>query len=317
MPTPCRIAIMGVTGFIGKELPALLAHQGARVTGVSRSGKGTVNGVDLWQTPEKLDLSGHSAIINLAGERIDQRWTQKNRRKFYESRVEFTRQVVKHIRELPEQDRPRLLINGSAVGYYGNRGDEVLPESSAPGSGYLAELCREWEDAACEAEKFGVRVVTLRTGVVLGKGGPAFQKLSAAFKLGLGGKLGNGQQWMPWIHVDDLRSAIIHAAWSGTLAPAAPSLAAPSAPAASVGLPAPVASSALPALAISAQNRASTPATRRHSSVPAASSSPAASHSSAACRAVLASATSAASASPPPAARVISASKPVDTRDRV
>jgi len=209
---------MGVTGFIGKELPALLAHQGARVTGVSRSGKGTVNGVDLWQTPEKLDLSGHSAIINLAGERIDQRWTQKNRRKFYESRVEFTRQVVKHIRELPEQDRPRLLINGSAVGYYGNRGDEVLPESSAPGSGYLAELCREWEDAACEAEKFGVRVVTLRTGVVLGKGGPAFQKLSAAFKLGLGGKLGNGQQWMPWIHVDDLRSAIIHAAWSGTLA---------------------------------------------------------------------------------------------------
>lgn len=209
---------MGVTGFIGKELPALLAYRGARVTGVSRSGKGTVHGVDLWQTPEKLDLSGHSTVINLAGERIDQRWTQENRRKFYESRVEFTRDLVNHLRELPENDRPRLLINGSAVGYYGNREDEILQESSTPGSGYLAELCKEWEDAACEAEKFGVRVITLRTGVVLGKGGPAFQKLTAAFKLRLGGKLGNGQQWMPWIHVEDLRAAIVHAVGSETLA---------------------------------------------------------------------------------------------------
>jgi len=208
---------MGVTGFIGKELPTLLTYQGARVTGISRSGKGTVTGVDEWQTPEKLDLSGHLAVINLAGERIDQRWTQENRRKFYESRVEFTRHLVNHIGELPEKDRPQLLINGSAVGYYGDRGDEVLPDSSRPGSGYLAELCREWEEAACEAEKFGLRVITRRTGVVLGKGGSAFQKLTAAFKLGLGGKLGNGQQWMPWIHVDDLRAAIVHAVGSETL----------------------------------------------------------------------------------------------------
>ncbi|MEY5012450.1 MAG: hypothetical protein RLY69_165 [Verrucomicrobiota bacterium] len=107
--------------------------------------------------------------------------------------------------------RPKVLVNASAVGIYGDRGDEELNEQSELGHGYLADLCREWEDAAMEAESLGVRVVCLRIGVVLGRGGSAFEKLVRVMKTGLGGKLGHGLQWMPWIHVDDLRRAIVEA----------------------------------------------------------------------------------------------------------
>lgn len=212
-----RIAIVGVTGFIGHGLPALLAEKGFATTGVSRSGKGKVAGVDRWQKPGELDLSGHHAVINLAGEPIDKRWTEKNRRRFHESRIGTTQQIVETIAKLPESDRPKVLVNGSAVGIYGDRGDELLPDTARPGSGYLAELCKDWEDAAQDAESLGVRVVRLRTGIVLGKSGPAFEKLRALFKLGIGGKLGSGRQWMPWIHLDDQRAAIVHAVVSESL----------------------------------------------------------------------------------------------------
>ncbi len=216
-----RVAILGVTGFIGCGLPAMFAARGFGCTGVSRSGGGSVPCVDHWQTPDALNLAGHHAVINLAGEPIDRRWNAENKRRFHESRVGMTRRVVVAIRELPADARPKVLVNTSAVGIYGDRGDEVLTESSAPGDGYLAELCAEWEAAAIEAEALGVRVVRPRIGVVLGRGGSAFGKLLLVFKSGLGGRLGSGSQWMPWIHLDDLRAALVHAVLSDSLVGAA------------------------------------------------------------------------------------------------
>lgn len=212
-----RAAIVGVTGFIGRGLPVLFAENDVATTGVSRSGSGRVPGVDRWQSGTNLDFSGHQAVINLAGEPIDQRWNEKNRRLFRESRVGVTNRIVEAIAKLPAEARPKVLVNGSAVGIYGDRGDEILTESARRGQGYLADLCADWEDAAKDAESLGVRVVRLRTGVVLGKDGRAFEKLLTIFKFGIGGRLGSGQQWMPWIHLADLRAAIVHAVLSETL----------------------------------------------------------------------------------------------------
>lgn len=216
-----RIAILGVTGFIGHGLPAMFAAEGFACTGVSRSGSGAVQGVDRWQTPDALNLAGHHVVINLAGEPIDRRWNAENKRRFHESRVGVTRRVVAAISGLPPDARPKVLVNTSAVGIYGDRGDDVLTESSAPGGDYLAELCADWEATAIEAEALGVRVVRPRIGVVLGRGGPAFGKLLLVFKSGLGGRLGSGRQWMPWIHLDDLRGALVHAVISDSLTGAA------------------------------------------------------------------------------------------------
>ena len=212
-----RAAILGVTGFVGRGLPVLLSKQGMASTGVSRAGTGTVPGVDAWQRTDALDFTGHDAVINLAGERIDQRWNEARRRLFHESRVGVTQRVVAALARQAPEGRPRVLVNASAVGIYGDRGDEVLDESAPRGSGYLADLCDEWECAADEAVALGVRVVKLRIGIVLGKNGPAFEKLRLVFKLGLGGRLGSGQQWMPWIHLADLRAAIVHAVFSQSL----------------------------------------------------------------------------------------------------
>lgn len=213
-----RAAIIGATGFVGHGLPAVLAEKSVATTGVSRSGKGALPGIDRWQTPETLDFSGHQAVINLAGEPIDRRWNDKNRRLFRESRVGLTNRIVAAIAKLPADERPKVLINASAVGIYGDRGDEILTETSRRGSGYLADLCHDWEHAAQDAESLGVRVIRLRTGIVLGKNGAAFEKLLSVFKLGIGGRLGSGTQWMPWIHLADHRAAIVHALLSETLA---------------------------------------------------------------------------------------------------
>lgn len=212
-----RAAIVGVTGFVGRGLPGLLAEKGISSTGISRAGSGNVPGVDAWQRADQLDFSNHAIVINLAGEPIDRRWTSASKRLFHESRVGLTSRVVAAIAKLPPAERPQVLINASAVGFYGDRGDEVLSESAGRGEGYLADLCSEWEDAALVAESLGVRVVRMRIGVVLGKDGPAFRKLMFVFKLGVGGKLGSGNQWMPWIHLADLRAAMVHAACSATL----------------------------------------------------------------------------------------------------
>ncbi|MEI6674652.1 MAG: TIGR01777 family oxidoreductase [Verrucomicrobiota bacterium] len=206
-----RAAILGVTGFVGNGLPALLAAHGMAVTGVSRSGTGTLPGVTHWQIPANLDLLGQHALINLAGESVAQRWSQAARRRMQASRVEVTRSVVAAIRRVPAGHRPEVWVNASAVGYYGDGGDAFLTEEAAPGSGFLADLCRAWEAAAMEAEALGVRVVCLRLGMVLGRGGGAYERMRRVFKCGLGGRLGTGRQWQSWIHLDDLRAAIVHA----------------------------------------------------------------------------------------------------------
>lgn len=212
-----KVLILGVTGAIGRGLPPLLAAKGWAVTGVSRRDSPSLDGVSAWQKPDALDPSGHAAVINLAGETISKRWTAANKQRFHDSRVGLTSRLVGAMAALPEDRRPRVLVNGSAVGYYGDRRDELLTESSSRGEGYLAELCAGWEAAALAAAAHGVRVVTLRTGVVLGREADAWKKLAGVLKTGLGGKLGNGRQWMPWIHVEDLRRAIAHALESDAL----------------------------------------------------------------------------------------------------
>jgi uncharacterized protein (TIGR01777 family) len=204
-----QAVIYGASGFIGGGLAGMLAAEGYEVIGVSRKGDGDVKGVTDWVKPDAVDLRGCAAVINLAGTPIDQRWTEARKKEFHASRVGVTQDIVARIVALPPAERPELLLNGSAVGYYGDRGDTVLPENATMGEGYLAELCDDWEKAALPVEALGVRLILLRTGVVLGKGGQAFEKLMTVFKLGIGGRLGNGNQWMPWIHVDDLRAAMI------------------------------------------------------------------------------------------------------------
>jgi uncharacterized protein len=212
-----RVAVIGITGFLGRGLPGLFEKEGFTVIGVSRSGMGDVPGVNRWQAADRLDFTGCHAVINLAGEPIDQRWNARTRPLFRESRVGMTSRVVEALAKLPAAARPAVLVNGSAVGIYGDRGDEILHDTARRGQGYLADLCSDWEDAARDAESLGVRVVRLRTGVVLGKEGRAFQKLLTIFNLGIGGKLGSGEQWMPWIHVADLRAALVHAVVSESL----------------------------------------------------------------------------------------------------
>lgn len=204
-----RVVIYGASGFVGKGLASMLSSEGWEVIGVSRKGTGDVPGIAKWTTPAKADLAGCQAVVNLSGEPIDQRWTEDNKRAFHESRIGVTNEIVKKISALNMERRPKVLINASAVGYYGGRGDDLLDETSGHGTGYAADLCVAWEDAAIKAEAFGVRVIRLRIGVVLGRGGKAFEKLRTVFNLGIGGRLGNGKQWTPWIHVDDLRRAIV------------------------------------------------------------------------------------------------------------
>lgn len=221
-----KVFIFGATGFVGSGLATLLAGEDWEVVGVSRKGSGDVDGVKQWVTPDEADFSGCDAVVNLAGDPIDQRWTKERKKSFYESRVGVTKEIVRKISELPAELRPGVLLNASAVGYYGGRGDETLEEGASRGEGFLADLCAAWEEAAQEAEDFGVRVVRVRIGVVLGEGGQAFEKLKLVFKAGIGGRLGDGRQWMPWIHVEDLRRAmafcISHAEMTGAVNGTAP-----------------------------------------------------------------------------------------------
>jgi hypothetical protein len=184
-----RVAITGGTGFIGRRLAESLAAGGYSVNAVGRE-----------REPGEAD-----AIVNLGGEPIAQRWTREAKKKIRESRIMGTRRLVQALSQL--EKRPGVLVSASAIGYYGNRGDEILTEASAPASGFLAELCKEWEREAEAAEPLGIRVVRLRIGVVLGAGG-ALARMLPPFKMGVGGRLGSGKQWMSWIHIDDVAGLI-------------------------------------------------------------------------------------------------------------
>ena len=201
------VAVFGASGFIGRHLADLLESGGERVIPFSRhpqAGRGR-------SSVGRLDLGGVGAVINLAGASIARRWTRRTWEEIVESRVGLTAEIVRAIGELPAGERPRVLLNASAVGIYPPSGDEMLRETCPPGTGRLASLCGDWEAAAQEAAVLGVRVVRLRTGIVLGRGGEAWERLYGLFRRGLGGRLGPGSQWMPWIHLEDEVRAIAFA----------------------------------------------------------------------------------------------------------
>jgi len=164
----------------------------------------------LWnptQPPDPKSVSGFDAVIHLAGETVVGRWTKSKKVAIRDSRVLGTRNLADGLAQAPE--RPGVLISASAVGYYGDRGDEQLREESRAGSGFLAEVCREWEAAAESAANSGIRTVQIRIGMVLSPDGGALQKMLPPFRLGLGGKIGSGRQWMSWVHVQDIVGAIL------------------------------------------------------------------------------------------------------------
>jgi hypothetical protein len=192
-----RVAITGASGFIGKRLVARITADGHTVAAI----RGT--------RPDYAALDGADAVVHLAGEPVAQRWTASAKDRILYSRIEGTRSLVQAISSLKQP--PAAFVCASAIGVYGSRGDEILTEQSSPGDDFLASVCIEWEKEAEAAAALGIRVVKLRTGIVLGAGGGALTKMLLPFRLGLGGRLGSGTQWMSWIHLDDVVALIRHA----------------------------------------------------------------------------------------------------------
>lgn len=217
-----RALVTGATGFIGAHLlerlvaegwdaPVVLSRDVRRALQVLERHKPVVHRWDpLAGPPTPESFEGVSAVFHLAGESVAAgRWTAARKQRILDSRVIGTRNLVAGLATLAT--RPAVLVSGSAVGYYGSRGDETLTESSAPGHDFLAEVCTAWEKEAIAAATLGMRVAICRTGVVLGHGG-ALKKMLLPFKLGLGGPLAGGRNWMPWIHIDDEVDLLIFAA---------------------------------------------------------------------------------------------------------
>ncbi len=224
-----HIFITGGTGLIGRQLCKALLDEGHELTVLSRNPASVavkcgvavhaLHSLDEWQPAQTFD-----AIINLAGEPIvDERWTESRKKALWDSRVTLTEELVRRI--AAAEHKPAVLLSGSAVGYYGNRGDAMLDETSGAGEGFAAELCKAWEDAARVAENLGVRprhgaaeptgagakvrVCLLRTSPVLSNDGGMLGKMLPAFKLGLGARLGDGKQWMSWVHMQDYVAMVL------------------------------------------------------------------------------------------------------------
>lgn len=204
-----RALVTGATGFLGRHLVRRLERPTvlSRIPDRARRTLGDAVRVVAWEPdagpPPAEAFEGVEAVFHLAGEPIAAgRWTAERKSRIRRSRVEGTRHLVQALEALPR--RPKVLVSGSAVGYYGDRGDEVLDETAGPGSDFLAQLCRDWESEALRARELGMRVVVSRTGIVLDRKGGALPRMLPPFRLGLGGRLGSGRQWMPWIHRDDL-----------------------------------------------------------------------------------------------------------------
>jgi uncharacterized protein (TIGR01777 family) len=228
------VAITGATGLIGTALAASCARDGLRVSalvrdtarGAERLPKATLHAWDgAAGPPPEAAFEGASVVVNLIGESISKgRWNEARMKRLRDSRVVATRALVDVLRGLP--NRPRVLISASGVGFYGDRGDEILTEASEGGKGFAAELSRDWEAEAMKAAEIGMRVVLLRNGLVLSKEGGILRKILPPFRLGLGGKIGSGKQWMPWIHLDDeiglIRQAMANDAVKGPLNLVAP-----------------------------------------------------------------------------------------------
>lgn len=211
-----KALVTGGTGFVGKHLCALLPDVNVLTRSPESAPPELAHASCFRWSPEdepppRESLHGCDAVFHLAGESVAKgRWTSKKKARIRSSRILGTKNLVAGLEALPRP--PSVLVCASAVGYYGSRGDEVLHEGSEPGTGFLADVCREWEAAAYEAKSLGVRVVTVRIGLVLGRGGGALSRLLPVFKLGAGGFLGTGEQWMAWIHVADLARFMVFTA---------------------------------------------------------------------------------------------------------
>lgn len=206
-----RVLISGASGPIGTALVASFERQSTQVVRLVR-GRAQSAAQISWDPFAALQpslVSGFDAVIHLAGESVVGRWTAEKKSKIRDSRVQGTRNLGTAL--VQSEAEPRVFVCASAVGYYGNRGDEILGEESPMGHGFLPEVCSEWENASGIASEAGVRTVNVRIGVVLSAKGGALGKMLTPFKLGLGGRLGSGQQWMSWIHVDDIVGGIHHA----------------------------------------------------------------------------------------------------------
>lgn len=213
---PMVFLIAGASGLVGRALTAFLQTQGHTVIRLVR--RATQASDEVYWNPAANELDPHAVrgvdvVVNLSGEGIaDERWTPERKEAILRSRIDSTRTLVAAIAGVKsERQRPFVLISASAIGIYGNRGDEILDETAARGAGFLADVCEAWERAAVDADGLGVRVVELRTGVVLTPVGGALAKLLPVFKAGLGGRIGDGRMWMSWISIDDLVGAIYHA----------------------------------------------------------------------------------------------------------
>jgi len=209
-----RVLLTGSSGLVGSALIASLKGAGARVARLARPS--TVRGTSdeeriPWNPLQPISadaVSGFDAIIHLAGESIASRWTASKKARLRESRIPTTAYLASALAQA--KTKPQTFLIASAIGYYGNRGDELLTEESKPGTGFIADLAREWEQASLPAAESGIRTVQMRIGLVLATSGGALPKMLPAFKLGLGGKLGDGRQWMSWIDLKDVIGAIQH-----------------------------------------------------------------------------------------------------------
>jgi uncharacterized protein (TIGR01777 family) len=231
---PGKVLIAGATGLIGTALAASCARDGVGVVALVRDpsraakrlpGATTVVWDGTKGPPPAEAFAGIDAIVNLVGEPIAaKRWSEPHKRSVRDSRVLATRALVDGLRAA--EVRPSVLVQASGTGFYGDRGDEILTEASKTGGGFLAEVCREWEGEADKARALGVRVVLLRSGLVLSRAGGFLTKILPPFRFGVGGHVGTGKQWLPWIHIDDeialIRHAIANASVSGGLNAVAP-----------------------------------------------------------------------------------------------
>src|SRR4051812_4978459 len=193
-----KVTVTGATGRIGSLLVERLRARGDEVTILSRSARGGAVAWDPLAGPAPSEaLEGRDAVVHLAGEDVAQRWSEETKRAIRESREVGTRNLVAGLRALPEDARPGVLVSGSASGYYGPHGSESVTEADPPGVDFLAEVCVGWEQQAQAAEELGLRVVRVRTGIVLDKDGGALAKMLTPFKLGVGGPVAGGKQYMP------------------------------------------------------------------------------------------------------------------------
>jgi len=213
-----RIAVTGATGTVGRAVVTALAARGDEVTALSRNAARARHllgcEASAWADPKRqqppLDaLRARDAIVHLLGEQIAQRWSDEAKREIRDSRIVSTRNLVSALGELPDAERPKVLISQSGAGWYGHRGGERLDESAAAGDDFLAQLSVGWEAEARRAEELGVRVVVNRTGVVLAGSGGALEKMLPFFKVGVGGPVAGGRQYVPWVHLDDVVGAIL------------------------------------------------------------------------------------------------------------